>query len=81
VYRTSKKDGEEYHILRKLCAFERDHCHFLPSLIPINSAALVLDSCQSRKFATDPIMDDHGNVLAILDIGPRGGVYDQRGLR
>jgi mRNA interferase RelE/StbE len=22
------------------------------------------------------IMDDHGNVLAILDIGPRGGVYD-----
>lgn len=22
------------------------------------------------------IMDDQGNVLAILDIGPRGGVYD-----
>ncbi|MBZ4023734.1 hypothetical protein CKO11_14870 [Rhodobacter sp. TJ_12] len=22
------------------------------------------------------IMDDRGNVLAILDIGPRGGVYD-----
>jgi len=22
------------------------------------------------------IMDDHGNVLAVLDIGPRGGVYD-----
>ena len=22
------------------------------------------------------IMDDQGNILAILDIGPRGGVYD-----
>ena len=22
------------------------------------------------------IMDDQGNVLAVLDIGPRGGVYD-----
>jgi len=22
------------------------------------------------------IMDDQGNVLAILDIGPRGGIYD-----
>ena len=22
------------------------------------------------------IMDDRGNVLAILDIGPRGGIYD-----
>lgn len=22
------------------------------------------------------IMDDDGNVLAILDIGPRGGIYD-----
>lgn len=22
------------------------------------------------------IMDDQGNVLAILDIGPRGGMYD-----
>ncbi len=26
------------------------------------------------------IMDDQGNVLAILDIGPRGGVYDGKGL-
>lgn len=22
------------------------------------------------------IMDDQGNVLAVLDIGPRGGIYD-----
>lgn len=22
------------------------------------------------------IMDDRGNVLAVLDVGPRGGVYD-----
>jgi len=22
------------------------------------------------------IMDDRGNVLAVLDIGPRGGIYD-----
>lgn len=22
------------------------------------------------------IMDDQGNILAILDIGPRGGIYD-----
>lgn len=22
------------------------------------------------------IMDDKGNVLAVLDIGPRGGIYD-----
>jgi mRNA interferase RelE/StbE len=22
------------------------------------------------------IMDDRGNVLAVLDIGPRGGMYD-----
>jgi mRNA interferase RelE/StbE len=22
------------------------------------------------------IMDDQGNVVAILDIGPRGGIYD-----
>ncbi len=22
------------------------------------------------------IMDDDGNVLAVLDIGPRGGIYD-----
>ncbi|KQB14208.1 type II toxin-antitoxin system RelE/ParE family toxin [Rhodobacter capsulatus] len=27
------------------------------------------------------IMDDQGNVLAVLDIGPRGGVYDGKGLR
>jgi mRNA interferase RelE/StbE len=25
------------------------------------------------------IMDDQGNVLAILDIGPRGGIYDRKG--
>ncbi|PWK58018.1 helix-turn-helix transcriptional regulator [Roseicyclus mahoneyensis] len=24
-------------------------------------------------------MDDEGNVLAVLDIGPRGGVYDGKG--
>lgn len=22
------------------------------------------------------IMDDHGNVLEVLEIGPRGGIYD-----
>lgn len=22
------------------------------------------------------IMDDQGNILAVLDIGPRGGIYD-----
>lgn len=22
------------------------------------------------------IMDDHGNVLPVLEIGPRGGIYD-----
>lgn len=22
------------------------------------------------------IMDDQGNVLAVLDVGPRGGIYD-----
>lgn len=22
------------------------------------------------------VMDDQGNVLAVLDIGPRGGIYD-----
>jgi mRNA interferase RelE/StbE len=26
------------------------------------------------------IMDDQGNVLAVLDIGPRGGIYDGRGM-
>jgi len=25
------------------------------------------------------IMDDQGNVLAVLDIGPRGGIYDGKG--
>lgn len=25
------------------------------------------------------IMDDQGNVLAVLDIGPRGGIYSGRG--
>jgi mRNA interferase RelE/StbE len=27
------------------------------------------------------IMDDQGNVLAVLDIGPRGGIYSGRGCR
>ena len=26
------------------------------------------------------IMDDHGNVLAVLDIGPRGRIYDGKGM-
>ena len=26
------------------------------------------------------IMDDQGNVLAVLDIGPRGGIYDGKGM-
>ena len=25
-------------------------------------------------------MDDQGNVLAVLDIGPRGGIYDVKGM-
>lgn len=25
------------------------------------------------------IMDDRGDVLAILEIGPRGGIYDRKG--
>ena len=27
------------------------------------------------------IMDDDGNVLTVLDIGPRGGIYDGKGTR
>ena len=27
------------------------------------------------------IMDEDGNVLAVLDIGPRGGIYDGKGTR
>jgi len=26
------------------------------------------------------IMDDQGNVLAALDIGPLGGIYDRKGM-
>jgi len=47
-----------------------------PARAPWNKGRIIGQKLPLRVGDWRVIMDDQGNVLAILDIGPRGGVYD-----
>ena len=59
-------------IRSKIEAYARDPASQANNIKPLKGR----DGIRLRVGDWRVIMDDRGNVLAVLEIGPRGGIYD-----